>query len=166
MKKRKCYLPEESRQKGLAKCRELAKAAKEERKEEYGKEPKLCSRCEKPLSYKQRNNKYCSRSCAVKVNNIGVTRHGINRDKPCERCSKITKNLKYCSNECFHKHEWEEIKKSIEKNGCITVGNSNGSGKRNYAGLRKKPKGKYSWQVARSRWYPNHRISQRRHSNR
>ena len=125
MKKRKCYLTEESRQKGLSKSRESAKAAKEQRKKQYENESKLCNCCKKPLSYKQRNNKYCSKSCAAKVNNIGITRHGINRDKACEYCGKTTNNYKYCSSKCFNKHDWEKKKETIEKNGFISVGKTN-----------------------------------------
>ena len=126
---KKCYLSEESRQKGLEKCREIARKKTEQRKKNYENDPKLCSRCKKPLSYKQRYNKYCGHSCSAKVSNLGVIRNGsgsgLYTKKPCEYCEKITKNIKYCSNECCVKHKWDKTKKKIEDSGIIPVGKSN-----------------------------------------
>jgi len=34
--------------------------------------PKLCAKCNNPISYKQRYNKFCSSSCSVSFNNMVV----------------------------------------------------------------------------------------------
>lgn len=50
--------------------------------------------------------KYCSRSCAAKINCVGVDRHAKSRTKPkpqnklCARCGSWTMNLRYCSRTC------------------------------------------------------------------
>ena len=46
-------------------------------------------------------NKFCSRSCAAKVNNRGVRRHGKTPAfKDCQVCGKQTCNPRFCSRKC------------------------------------------------------------------
>ncbi len=65
---------------------------------EYQEHPKTCLQRKLVLSYTQRKNTFCSKSCAAKLNNIGIRRHGspagfcgcgqklkANRDKFCSR---------------------------------------------------------------------------------
>jgi len=115
---RKYYLSEESRQKGLQKCIEHARNEKQNRIKEYELNPKICNCCEKILPYEKRKNKYCCRSCAAKVNNIGIQRN-INDliyiNKPCLNCGKKTSNKKYCSTKCQHKHRWQQKKEELDK---------------------------------------------------
>ena len=44
-------------------------------REAYEANPSYCHCCKCALPYKIRRNKYCSRSCAAKINNIGVVRN-------------------------------------------------------------------------------------------
>ena len=63
---------------------------------------------------------YCSKSCATKINNSGLRRHG----KPnniCPVCGTMTKRstTKYCSSKCFSstkKHTKEQLKASNAEN--------------------------------------------------
>lgn len=70
---------------------------------------------EQPKTWKK---KYCSRSCAAKVNNLGVNRHG-NRVIPPKKCAnpdclsefkKYHKSQMYCSVRCFFGHKsWSKV---------------------------------------------------------
>ena len=42
---------------------------------EYSLHPNKCSCCRGELRFEVRHNKYCSRSCAAKINNLGVSRN-------------------------------------------------------------------------------------------
>ena len=46
-----------------------------EAREIYTTDPNKCRCCDISLPYETRNNKYCSRSCAARINNIGVSRN-------------------------------------------------------------------------------------------
>lgn len=52
-------------QKGAITCAEQAR----NRIDQYNLEPKLCSECNKPLSYKQRNYTFCSHACGAAKSN-------------------------------------------------------------------------------------------------
>ena len=56
----------------------------------------LCFHCQGQHS----NLKFCSRSCAAKVNNIGKVRNGKSRTHKCHHCGDLTKNVKFCSLTC------------------------------------------------------------------
>lgn len=73
--------------------------------EEYNKNPNLCACCNTPLTWEQRRNKYCSSSCAAKVNNIGVNRHlnHIPESNECESTSKMNKIRKLTDDEIVAK---------------------------------------------------------------
>jgi hypothetical protein len=47
------------------KSAELLKKQKEQRIEEYNKNPKLCIECSFPITYEKRVNKFCSHSCSA-----------------------------------------------------------------------------------------------------
>jgi hypothetical protein len=66
-------------------------------KKELG-ERGACKNCGSPLNEGQ--YKYCSRSCAVSVNNLGRARNKVREKHKCFRCSLLTTNKKYCSNSC------------------------------------------------------------------
>jgi hypothetical protein len=82
----------------------------------YNDNPPRCKKCGTQLPYKNRNNKFCSHSCAAKCNNLGVRRHGKFVIKPCEDCAKPTKNVRFCSVRCcekwWYKHRIEIISSS------------------------------------------------------
>jgi hypothetical protein len=66
---------------------------------------------------KTKNAKFCSRRCAISVNNIGVTRNlndGKFKKKPCKECKTITSNAKYCSRKCSNDYKRKKIEQIIE----------------------------------------------------
>lgn len=84
---------------------------------EYEKHPKICLHCHQSITYDKRRNSYCSRSCAVSVNNIGQSRNKKSKlfaRKKCEQCGKSTSNPKYCSSKCFGKNKQLQTIKEIE----------------------------------------------------
>ena len=77
---------------------------------------RTCKTCHMVFQYRSVNQKFCSRSCAAKVNNIGKNR--VNQSKivkgnkasltPCLNCNKITNNRRmklYCSSKCSGEHK-------------------------------------------------------------
>lgn len=55
----------------------------------YAAAPKICPRCGKALSYKQRTNKFCSRSCAATITSALVTkRQAAPRSCPCGQLAR------------------------------------------------------------------------------
>jgi hypothetical protein len=105
---------------GLEAKKTIAKQ-KQQRIEEYNQDPTLCKNCEKPLPYKNRDNKFCNRSCAASYNNLGVNRHGNGKykKKKCLNCGKETKNLKCCSMGCYKEYHWKQREKEVEAKGHL-----------------------------------------------
>lgn len=68
--------------------------------EEYSKRPNLCACCNTPLTWEQRRNKYCSSSCAAKMNNIKTSTHKLSDDEIVEKF-KSTITAYKCSDEEF-----------------------------------------------------------------
>ena len=59
-----------------------------------------CLKCKTETS----NPKFCSRSCAMSINNLGVRRHGsAPKNHKCAACPKWTTNPKYCGRACAEK---------------------------------------------------------------
>lgn len=81
---------------------------------EYMESPTRCRFCDRPLSYRERNKKFCNSSCSAKSNNCDVRRHGKEPPK-CLNCEFKTKGTyyKYCSRECLKIYAWNKIKKEI-----------------------------------------------------
>lgn len=50
------------------------KKLRQERIEQYYKNPTLCFHCISPLPYEKKRNKFCSKSCAASHNNVGRIR--------------------------------------------------------------------------------------------
>jgi hypothetical protein len=44
-------------------------------RKKYEESPKLCKKCNQPISYEKRRNSFCSHSCSASFNNVGVNRH-------------------------------------------------------------------------------------------
>lgn len=81
--------------------------------EEYNKNPNLCACCNTSLTWEQRRNKYCSSSCAAKVNNIGINRRKLPENEIIEKF-KSTITAYKCSDEEFIKYiqnftSWKEL---------------------------------------------------------
>lgn len=73
-------------------------------KKQYDISPILCAKegCGSKIPWHKRlYQKYCSKSCSVKVNNIGRRRHGKEPDN-CKSCNKklTASKKKYCSSKC------------------------------------------------------------------
>jgi hypothetical protein len=51
------------------KAKEWHNKQKEKRINEYNLNPKLCEKCNKPIDYKRKVNKYCGSSCSASVTN-------------------------------------------------------------------------------------------------
>jgi hypothetical protein len=73
--------------------REKAQEKSAEIRAEYEVNPKTCTHCDGVLSYEQRRNKFCSKSCSASYNNQGVARFKGKGGEPqprreCKRCGK------------------------------------------------------------------------------
>lgn len=71
----------------------------------YEEEPKTCMKCKNNIPYEKRTNIYCSRSCAIKINNIKPKRKKNSLHKKCLNCKNIINNRRdFCSSECRSKY--------------------------------------------------------------
>lgn len=68
----------------------------------YNHNPKKCKQCNNPLKYIQKNNKYCSKSCAAKINNkLTPKRISKYSEKKCLNClTLIKKKGSFCCKKC------------------------------------------------------------------
>jgi hypothetical protein len=89
---------------------------KQERIEEYNKNPKLCACCNQPIPYSSRQNKYCNHSCAAIYNNKKRGCKSHSRLPNCIVCGNKTKkgSHKYCCIPCGAIDKWNATKKKIE----------------------------------------------------
>jgi hypothetical protein len=104
---------------------------KESAIQRYNLNAKKCELCNEAIEYKRRYNKYCSSSCAAKVNNVKYPKRErtnkqtiLIRSKSdklpvvykfiCKFCSKAVEssnlNRKYCSQECANEFRYAETK--------------------------------------------------------
>ena len=90
----------------------------------------ICSHpdCNKKLIGKDQK-KYCSKSCAAKVNNIGIVRNPRKPKKKCKNdlCEQLTNNPFYCSvecaNSCSNKRKKDSERKiKIPRKKCVVCG--------------------------------------------
>lgn len=79
---------------------------------------RICAKCQKPLTHEQRNNKYCSLSCATSQNNTNLVRVPRKTRQKCKRCDKAVSGTKslYCSNKCQHESEHTDFIKRWTNN--------------------------------------------------
>lgn len=83
-------------------------------KTDYVKNPKLCKKCKKPIPWNQRENNFCSHSCATSYTNIkrGAITSGKyvkNATSKCLNCGKeIFARNKYCSIICQVEFKYKE----------------------------------------------------------
>lgn len=75
----------------MAACRERQKAEAVTR---YLGAPRSCKFCFKPLSYEERQKKFCGHSCAAKHSNSG--RAGKLLRKTCAECGRKVRRRKFC----------------------------------------------------------------------
>lgn len=111
---------------------------KQQRIDEYNKNPNKCKKCEKVLSYEERTKTFCSNSCRVSITNKGrhlkeTTKEKIRKslqnrghedvEKICPECDKTFKihwnkrNQVYCSRTCSRKNNGscESARKKISE---------------------------------------------------
>jgi len=82
---------------GSHKSGEISTKRKLERKAKYDLAPNQCKECGSILEYKNRHNKFCSRSCSATYHNRKVKKP----QHPCKVCGKKTHHSKiYCSKDC------------------------------------------------------------------
>ena len=101
---------------------------KQKRTEEYDRNPKLCECCGKSIDYDHRFNRFCSRSCAAKINNIGISRNRKDKlNSLCLNCNKvlIKSQKKFCSITCQMEYKWKAFKEESEKIGYFKPGFGN-----------------------------------------
>lgn len=91
--------------KGRQTLKESCKKEYEKKLQQYNENPALCQCCASPLLFEKYVNraKYCSRSCAAKINNKKRAKRGL--PIKCHNCAKeyvTTKGTsgKFCSNLC------------------------------------------------------------------
>jgi hypothetical protein len=87
---------------------------------EYNLNPKKCAheKCKNILDYEHRFNKYCSRSCAVTINN---TKTKTKANKSCLNCQKDIKSDKYCSNQCQSNFKFKKKIEEWKKDNSIKI---------------------------------------------
>lgn len=103
---------------GWESSKETQQRQKTERIENYYKNPKKCRKCDDVIPYEKKENKYCSRSCAISVNNRGVRRHGHRDIENCLNCGETLigkSGKKYCSRFCAET-------KDLHSDGHVQVG--------------------------------------------
>lgn len=87
----------------------------------YKINPSLCLFCKIELEYSKKNNKYCTKSCAAKLNNKKFPKRKLEDQNKCIKCSK-KRSLKsksgLCKN-CFHGHE-EKIERWLSGENFIS----------------------------------------------
>ena len=103
---------------------EKANITKIKNKEEkiliYTVNPSKCKKCEVPIEYDKRKNKFCSKSCSASYNN--VNRKAFNN---CEYCQKeIDKPKKYCDNKCQQDRQYYDKVMLYKKGKIDTMGGS------------------------------------------
>lgn len=100
-----------------------AGAAKRGLDEVVGTVERVCLVCPNGFIVTTRNSsqKYCSRSCAVSVNNIGVSRTARPRAK-CIACdNKSAQHSVYCSMDCKRRHKIDRWLSGVEIPKLITA---------------------------------------------
>lgn len=82
---------------------------KQHRIDTWNSSPKLCKCCETPITYENRKNDFCNRSCSATFNNQGIRRHG-EAPVECLNCGAKTWNDKFCSRDCNSDFDWAATK--------------------------------------------------------
>lgn len=116
---------------GALKTKVVLQERKRQRIAEYSNDPKLCRFCDNVILYENRRNDYCSRSCSASYNNNGKQRNfvvGLYVLKKCVKCGGDTKNVKFCSRECFNLFNKDKLVLLINKGAynnkfgaCVTI---------------------------------------------
>lgn len=89
----------------------------------YNLNPKLCARCQTPIPYAKRRDKFCSKDCWRET--LSGNKHGqkYSKDKTCPVCGTMfgcykKRANKYCSIECFHAERRTKLRQELVENKC------------------------------------------------
>ena len=97
----------------------------------YNKNPEKCKNCNKNISYKNKSNIYCSRSCSTYCSNrerhyesyLQATYHSHKVDycRICMICGRERGrgSLRYCSTKCQAKHRWQNFVNEVNITGIV-----------------------------------------------
>lgn len=89
---------------------------KQQRIDDWNKNPKLCLQCQLPISYLKRNNNFCGQSCGATFHNLLRGGHPIQTLEKCLNCIQPLSEKgqhKYCSKQCMINFWWNETKKEL-----------------------------------------------------
>ena len=99
--------PSEAGKLGYLKSKHLLNKRHTDFRLQWERDPKQCLYCNKDLSYKKRNNKYCNHSCAASKTNQETTK---NKQYNCKWCNSLLKtNKKYCNRQCQTEYRYSKI---------------------------------------------------------
>ena len=93
---------------GYKKSQITQQKQKQQRIDDYNKNPNLCLYCGKPIVYDKRHNKFCNSSCAATYNNL----HKKPKDYgKCLHCGKPLNRSgkKYCNNKCQAQYKKQQV---------------------------------------------------------
>lgn len=94
---------------------------KYERVKKYYMAPKECQFCSAPLSYEQRSQTFCSKSCSSSAVHTGRPKTWI--FTCCNFCHKSLwgshrLQVKFCNAKCYQADRWRQMVEDIEENGA------------------------------------------------
>jgi hypothetical protein len=88
--------------------------------EQYESAPKFCERCEIPLAYSQRRNRFCSNSCSATFTNFSRIKY--TRNTECKQCGKkLGRQYTFCSRTCAGKHSHLRARRKIENGEKVSL---------------------------------------------
>jgi 5-methylcytosine-specific restriction endonuclease McrA len=64
--------------------------------------PAICAGCQTPFMTRNKDPKFCSSSCAAKVNNVIAPKRQAMPKRPCEICGTPTARKRFCSRDCTY----------------------------------------------------------------
>ena len=79
-----------------------------------------CGCCGTAFTSHDRRRRYCGRTCAARVNNVGVARNrttGRHATKPCQHCGRPTRNPNFCSITCSAAAQHARAQAAIARTG-------------------------------------------------
>jgi 5-methylcytosine-specific restriction endonuclease McrA len=82
-------------------------------------QPAICAGCQTPFMTRNANPKFCSSSCAARINNVVAPKREAKTKIACEYCGTETARKRFCSRACTYegqrKYETPEEKYRAER---------------------------------------------------
>lgn len=127
----------------------VSHARKLERIRIYDLSPRLCANCQNIIPYVKRTCRFCSHSCAAKINNLGNRKHG-NSPGICLQCGAPKKHsgCSYCSGKCHQ----EYLRQSYIKDWKLGIRDGSDSTGNISVTVRRYILGKYDNKCSRCDW--------------